>query len=122
MRWAQHVRGCWDHVRFVEKEVGPATPVFNGRSLPLRAAVDLGGLTPADVRVEAVTGRVAPSGNLEDAQVFTLPPVDQRGSVYLFATEYMPHQTGRLGYALRISSNHFSDPLMRPCEALLKWG
>ena len=122
VRWAQHVRGCWDHVRFVEKEIGPATPVFNGRPLPLRAAVDLAGLTPADVRVEAVAGRVAPSGNLEDAQVFTLPPVDQRGSVYLFATEFMPHQTGRLGYALRISSNHFADPLMRPCEALLKWG
>ena len=122
VRWNQQVRSTWEHVRFIEMEGGPATPVYNGRALPVRAAVDLAGLTASDVRVEAVVGRVAPSGNLEQVQIFQLPAVEQRGTVYLFSTEFMPHQTGRLGYSLRISSNHFTNPLMRPCEALLKWG
>ena len=122
VRWNQQVRASWDHVRFLEMEGGPATPVYNGRALPLRAAVDLAGLTANDVRVEAVVGRVGPSGNLEQVEIFPLPPVDQRGTVYVFSTEFMPQQTGRLGYSLRISSNHFTNPLMRPCEALLKWG
>jgi hypothetical protein len=26
-----------------------------------------------------------------------------------------------LGYALRVSPNHFDDPLTRPCTSLLKW-
>ena len=122
VRWSQQVRAVWDHIRFVETEGGPATPVISGRALPVRAAIDLAGLTPADVRVEAVVGIVAPSGELEKTQVYTLPAVDQHGSVCVFSTEFMPAQTGRLGYALRISSNHFTNPLMRPCEALLKWG
>ena len=122
VRWTQQVRGCWDHVRFVEMDGGPSTPVFSGRAFPVRAAIDLAGLTPADVRVEAVVGIVSPSGDLEKSHVYLLPSVEQRGSVYVFATEFIPPQTGRLGYALRISSNHFTDPLMRPCESLLRWG
>jgi glycogen phosphorylase len=31
------------------------------------------------------------------------------------------HQTGRLGYTLRIWPNHCDDPLARPCYAQLKW-
>jgi starch phosphorylase len=39
----------------------------------------------------------------------------------LFANEFTVQQTGRLGYSVRISPNHFDNPLTRPCNALLKW-
>ena len=52
----------------------------------------------------------------------TLPAVEQHGSVYVFAKEFVPLQTGRLGYSLRVSPNHYHDPLTRPCNSLLKWG
>ena len=38
----------------------------------MRAVVNLAGLSPKDVRVEAVIGRVGVSGNLEETQVMTL--------------------------------------------------
>jgi starch phosphorylase len=79
-------------------------------------------LTPEDVLVEAVVGRVGITGQLEATEVIALPAVEQKGSVYVFQKEFTPHQTGRLGYALRISSNHFNNPLTRPCNSLLKWG
>ena len=50
-----------------------------------------------------------------------LPAVEQQGSVAVFAREIVPERTGRLGYALRVSPNHFDDPLTRPCTSLLKW-
>jgi starch phosphorylase len=84
-------------------------------------AIDLAGLTPGDVRVEAVIGRVGPSGRLEDTEVMALPAVEQRESVYVFASQILPQQTGRLGYTLRIAPNHYDDPLTRPCHPLLKW-
>jgi starch phosphorylase len=87
----------------------------------MRAVVELSGLSPKEVRVEAVIGRVGANGNLEDTQVMTLPAVEQQGSAYLFAKEFVPHQTGRLGYSLRVSPNHYDDPLTRPCNSLLKW-
>jgi hypothetical protein len=38
--------------------------------------------------------------------------------------EYAPMSTatGRMCYALRITTNHYGDPMTRPCGALLKWG
>ena len=52
----------------------------------------------------------------------TLPAVEQRGSAFVFQRDIVPHQTGRLGYALRISPNHDDNPLTRPCNSLIKWG
>jgi starch phosphorylase len=71
--------------------------------------------------VEAVVGRIGVNGNLEETQVMTLPAAEHSGTEYVFLKEFVPHQTGRLGYSLRISPNHYEDPLTRPCNSLLKW-
>jgi starch phosphorylase len=94
---------------------------MSGSALPLRATVELAGLAPHDVRVEAVVGRIAANGELEDTQVLTLAPLEQHGSAYMFGRDFAPFTTGRLGYSLRVSPNHCDDPLNRPCNALMKW-
>ena len=88
----------------------------------MRTSVDLAGLTPEDVRVEAIVGRIGSNGQLEETEILTLSPVEQKGTVFVFAKEFVPHQTGRLGFSVRVSTNHFHDPLTRPCHSLLKWG
>jgi starch phosphorylase len=120
-RWNEQVEKVWDNVSFLEVGPGPDVSVLTGRPIPMRAVVNLAGLTPKDVRVEAVIGRVGVNGNLEETQVMSLPSVEQQGNTYVFQREFVPHQTGRLGYSLRISPNHYDDPLTRPCNALLKW-
>ena len=119
--WNQRVHTVWDKVEFSEVGPGPDVSVLTGLPIPLRAVVNLAGLSPEDVRVEAVVGRVGVNGNLEETQVMTLPAVEQDGNEYVFLKEFVPHQTGRLGYSLRISPNHYDDPLTRPCNSLLKW-
>jgi starch phosphorylase len=121
-RWNDEVVRAWPRVTFVDLGLLTENSVLSGSAIPLRASLDLAGLKPADVRVEAVVGRVGPAGQLEDTQVLTLPPVEQRGSVVVFAKEFVPYLTGRLGYSLRVSPNHYDDPLTRPCNSLLKWG
>jgi len=120
-RWNELVDQVWDKVAFLEIGKGPEVAVLTGRPVPMRALVCLAGLSPKDVRVEAVVGRVGVNGNLEETQVMSLPPVQQDGDAYVFEKEFVPHQTGRLGYSLRISPNHYDDPLTRPCNSLLKW-
>jgi starch phosphorylase len=120
VRWQQGVSEKWSSVKFVDFGIG-VEKVSAGSSVPLRATLDLAGLTPADVRVEAVVGRVGALGDLEDTQVLTLAPDGQRESAFLFGRDFAPFTTGRLGYALRVSPNHCDDPLNRPCNALLKW-
>jgi starch phosphorylase len=108
-------------VRFVE--IGPnfAEPVVSGRSIGFRALVDLADLSPEDVRVEAVLGRVSSGGELEEAEVLVLPAVEKKGEAYLFSRDYIPSLSGRLGYNIRIMPNHYADPLTRQCHSPVRW-
>ena len=121
-QWSSRVQGAWGNIRFVDLGPGPEAAVMSGSEIPVRTVVDLAGLTPEDVRVEAVVGRVGTSGQLEETEVMTLPAVEQRGAAYVFEQTFVPHQTGRVGYALRISPNHDDNPLTRRCNSLIKWG
>jgi glycogen phosphorylase len=119
--WNSRVRERWDRVKFLEAGAELAGQLTSGKPVPVRASVDLAGLNPDDVRVELVMGRVDSNGNLEDTEVLILPPVEHQGAVTVFGKDVVPERTGRLGYALRVSPNHFEDPLTRPCTSLLKW-
>ena len=122
-KWNSRVRQLWDKVHFVEDSKGQPQPgsVLSGKPVPVRTAIDLAGLTAADVRVEIVLGRVDSNGHLEETEVMLLPSIEQSGTVAVFGKDIVPEWTGRVGYALRVSPNHFDDPLTRPCTSLLKW-
>jgi starch phosphorylase len=119
--WSERLRRCWAQVRFLEANAGPDSTVLAGASLPLRARIDLAGLSPDDVRVEALIGKIGPQGELEEAQVLSLGPLEQQGTAFLFGHGFSPLSTGRLGFSVRVTPNHYSDPLNRPCNAPLKW-
>jgi starch phosphorylase len=53
--------------------------------------------------------------------VLTLAPIEEQDGVFVFGRDFAPFMTGRLGYSVRVSPNHYDDPLNRPCNALLKW-
>jgi glycogen phosphorylase len=94
----------------------------SGSPVCIRTVIDLAGLKPADVRVEAIVGRIGVTGQLENLETVTLKPVEQAGDGYVFSNKYIVQQTGRLGYAVRVCQDHFENPLTRPCNPLLKWG
>lgn len=119
--WDAHVNEKWHLVRFLELGDGPGDHVMSGSPVPLRATVDLAGLKKSEVRVEAVIGQIGVNGELQSTYALPLVPVEERGTAVVFANEFTVQQTGRLGYSVRISPNHFDNPLTRPCNALLKW-
>ncbi|RPI07759.1 MAG: alpha-glucan family phosphorylase, partial [Acidobacteriales bacterium] len=121
LQWNADIERVWERVKIVETTHGPDGKVTSGHPFEVRVAVDLAGLSPSDVRVEAVVGRVGPGGSLEQAEVLVLPALEQTDSTCVFAREVLPQQTGRIGYAVRVAPNHFDDPLTRPCHSLLKW-
>jgi starch phosphorylase len=121
LEWNARVENVWGQVRIVEAAHGPDGSVTSGKPFLVKVAVELAGLAPSDVRVEAVVGRVGATGGLEQAEVLVLPSVEQHGSTYVFSREILPRHTGRIGYAVRVAPNHYDDPLTRPCSPLLKW-
>jgi glycogen phosphorylase len=119
--WDSRMSRAWDLIRFVDLGDGPGDHVMSGSAVPLRATVDLAGLKPSDVLVEAVIGHIGINGQLQGTYTLPLVPVEERGGAVVFANEFTVQETGRIGYSVRISPNHFDKPLTRPCNALLKW-
>ena len=121
VKWASQVEQQWPGVTFADAGGTGTAAVLSGVAVPLRASLDLAGLAPRDVRVEAVVGRIGPRGELVETQVLTLDPLEQHGDHYLFGRDFAPLATGRLGYAVRVTPNHCEDPLNRPCNTPFKW-
>jgi starch phosphorylase len=119
--WQQKIDTAWDRVRIADAGTQLGACHLSGHPLELCASVELAGLRPEDVRVEAVVGRVNSSGLLEDLSVVVLEPDGHQGQAHLFKRQFVPHLTGRLGYTLRVTPNHTDDPLARPCLARMKW-
>jgi len=119
--WDSRMSRAWDLIKFLDFGDGPGDHVMSGSAVPLRATVDLAGLKPSDVRVEAVIGHIGVNGHLQGTYTLPLVPVEEHGGAVVFANEFTVQETGRVGYSVRISPNHFDNPLTRPCNALLKW-
>ncbi|MEP6962915.1 MAG: glycosyltransferase family 1 protein, partial [Acidobacteriota bacterium] len=120
VQWSSKVAEAWPRIQFQYCGL-VADGLPNGAPIPMRAELNLAGLQPQDVKVEALIGHVGPESELEDVTVVPLTAREQRGDVWVFADSFVPRNTGRLGFAVRVSSNHFENALNRPCNALLKW-
>jgi glycogen phosphorylase len=119
--WTLEVEARWPGVAFTGEGGLGNSLMLSGAAIPLRAGLDLAGLGPRDVRVEAVVGKIGPKGDLVETQVLTLDPLEQHGNQYLFGRDFAPLATGRLGYTVRVTPNHCEDPLNRPCNTPFKW-
>jgi glycogen phosphorylase len=119
--WTRTVHQAWPRIRFVETGPRLDHPALAGRPVRLHAVMDLGELSAEDVCVEAVVGRIDVEGYLRDTTVVILPPAGENGGHAVFAQEFLPHLTGRLGYAVRVRPNIPGDPLTHACRTPLKW-
>ena len=120
-RWFGQVQNSWNAVHIHDGADQTGACILTGTPIELRAAVEMAGLTPEDVRVEAVVGRVSPEGVLRETTVVTLPFLQSKNGRMTFGRDFVPHQTGRLGYTLRVTPNHCDDPLTRPCLSPVRW-
>jgi starch phosphorylase len=119
--WSARVREIWPQVNFVDMGPAPSGPVTSGKPVSVRTKIRLAGLQPNDVRVECVIGRIGASGGLEETEVVVLQNNGTEGDIAVYEKDIVPAQTGRLGYAVRVTPNHYDDPLTRPVTSLLKW-
>jgi glycogen phosphorylase len=101
--------------------VQPEALLTSGQPIQFQVTLDLAGLEASDLRVEALVGAVSTDGVLEGTETVELLPGERNGSSCVFSRAYVPSATGRLGYAFRVSPNHYHDPLTRPCGDPIRW-
>jgi starch phosphorylase len=103
-RWRSVVQRSWADVRVVHVEaggVGDAPQV--GARMEVRALLDLGGLAPADVTVQAAYGRVDESDQLRTPAYVTLA-AGERGEDGLvrYVGDVPLDRAGSFGYTVRV--------------------
>jgi starch phosphorylase len=111
--WRAHLLHNWSAIRVAHVEATGAgdTPEI-GSTLALRAEVELPGLEPSDVQVQAAYGRVDDSDGLH--QVTTVPMAHEQteGSRHWFTATVPLERTGAFGYTVRVlpHSERMADP------------
>jgi starch phosphorylase len=113
--WRARVADRWGDVRVAHVEATGArdrdTPEI-GTTLDLRAEVELPGLGPDDVEVQAAYGRVDDADNMHGVTTVPMKLQSAEGSRHRFTVTIPLEQTGAFGYTVRVlpHSAHVSDP------------
>lgn len=91
-----------------------------GKKLDVTAHVELGKLTPDDVRVQLYVGVIDSKGMIQDAQAYDLEPKGHKGSVYTFEGTLSFDRSGDQGVSVRVlpKNDNLSDPFM---TGYLRW-
>jgi starch phosphorylase len=111
--WKDDVRAAWPNVRVINVDTsGIGTEPSLGNVMTLRAYVDLGGLSPADVEVQSVTGRVDINEQLHDITTVDMDVVDDTDAVgttdtgYRYEAQLPLTRSGAVGYTVRVLPRH----------------
>ncbi|GLY65915.1 alpha-glucan family phosphorylase [Amycolatopsis taiwanensis] len=94
----------WTRVRVLDSEltVEPPHALVVGNEVRVRARIDLAGLRPSDVEIQAVVGRVGDTDDLDDPMSVTMSCT---GDGEFGASLRLPH-AGSLGYTVRVLPRH----------------
>ena len=114
--WKRRATDAWEAVKVVDVDVD-TSPAHEGEQRSIRATVELGGLDPAEVTVQALHGPIDSSGSF----VGTPAPVTlQPGGNSLFEGSYVVDEAGPYGVTVRAIPKH--DDLINPMEmGLVAW-
>jgi starch phosphorylase len=110
--WRGQVQEQWDSVRVAHVETGGVgdTPEV-GTVLEVRASVDLAGLTPGDVLVQAAYGRVDEADELKAPRYVVLAHAGQADDgLARFEGEVPLERAGSFGYTVRVVPHHAQLP------------
>ncbi|MEV0892712.1 alpha-glucan family phosphorylase [Promicromonospora sp. MEB111] len=106
--WKAHVRGSWPQVRVDHVEsAGIGEAVRVGDRLTVRAYVSLGPLSPDDVDVQVVHGRVTEADVIDEFTAESLALVESyEAGRHAFGGEVGLDTSGPFGYTVRIVPRH----------------
>jgi glycogen phosphorylase len=95
---------AWPQLQIFDSElvIEAQEQLVVGTRVRVRARIDLAGLSPSDVDIQAVVGKVGDSDELQD--VVTVP-MEADGIGAFVASLRLPH-AGTLGYTVRVLPRH----------------
>ncbi len=100
--WKRKIHEVWPGVKILKVELPTDDKPKVGDRIPIKAIVDLAGLGPDEVRVEAYIGRFDEFGNLTGGSPLPLLPSGELdGSAHVFTGKILCLSSGRIGFTVR---------------------
>ncbi len=102
-QWKKYVSAQWHKVGIIDVQIPFEGSPKVGDRLPLRAVVDLAGLTPDEVRVEAYIGRLDDKGQIPEGHPLPLLPTGEKMDEhkYVFSGNILCLSSGQIGFTVR---------------------
>jgi starch phosphorylase len=121
-QWRAWVRKAWPQVQVVSTESPSVEPIHVGGQLVVKARVQLGPLSPRDVRVQLYHGVVDNQGEIPRAEMVEMSAAGKPDSgAWVFEGAINCRSSGQYGYTVRVLPRH--PELPHPYEpGLLTWG
>jgi glycogen phosphorylase len=103
--WRERINRAWPTIKILGMWDDAGTKVALGQSVTITAEVDLDGLTPADVRVEALVGRVTSTRDLLETSILAMTQCES-DSKPKFQITFQMNFAGNMGFTVRVVPNH----------------
>jgi starch phosphorylase len=118
--WKRRMWSAWGDVRVVKLDAPLPAEVTVGAEVPVQAVVQLGSLTPADVKVELYGGSIDGRGEIVADTRLSLTPDGVSDGAAKFTGTLRIGASGRRGYTVRVLPAHEAlAPRMEP--GLIRW-
>lgn len=96
----------WNHVRIGPVAIHGTSGAHVGKRIHVTAELMLGDLSPDDVLVQAIYGRVDSKGDISPAHTTTLGAVRKEGSTTYYEGDYACEESGMQGCTVRAVPTH----------------
>lgn len=106
LQWRDNTIKAWPGVRIVQVTDSVDKTAYINSGFEITARVDLGGLCPDDVRVQAVAGQVTSNRELRSIDLYDLTWQSAEGSVHTFTGSARCDGPGHRGYLVRVVPHH----------------
>jgi starch phosphorylase len=120
LEWRDRVTSDWKAVGVISVTDTAGVNNVMGDAVQVRAVVELGSISPTDVRVQAVVGKVGPNRELMHTRVTDLLRISGEGSRHVFGGAIGCDFPGHQGYTVRLVPYH-PDVLIPNELQLVTW-
>lgn len=114
LAWREKIQANWRKVRVagVKDTAGVSNEI--GTQIRLTAWIELGDLTPSDIRTQAVIGKIGPNRELVNSRIQDLAYLRKEDGKFIFEGEISCDLVGHQGYSVRVVPTH--EGVMVPNE------
>jgi glycogen phosphorylase len=111
--WLENLKGEWHDVAILNVETSE-TQLTVGNELRIKALVDLGKLTPADVSVQLFSGPLNTKGEIVDGLANDMKTTGGKDGKFTFEGSLVYDTTGDRGLSVRVLPHHenLADPFL----------